>query len=64
MSIIEGSISDQKVAMLSSGDHDDGLAHCHDWARDCVAAEGSHPVVADAGSVRTPGVPRVASVAT
>lgn len=60
MSIIERSISYETQAMTAwpAADHDDGLAHCHDWAKDRVAAEGSHPMVADAGCVPTPSCVR------
>lgn len=56
MSIIERSFPYLAPAMSSAwyAGHDDGLEHCHHWAKDCATTGGSHPVVADARSIPTP----------
>jgi hypothetical protein len=36
------------------GDHDAGLEHSHDWAREFTGVRRHAPVVADASATRTP----------
>ncbi len=38
----------------TAGDHDAGLEHNHDWARERTGLRGHGPVVADASAMRTP----------
>jgi len=44
------SIEDQQ----RDGGYDEGLAHCHEWARERMAGPARHPIVADAGRIATP----------
>ena len=48
------SLQQQQADGTPDASYDDGLAHCHDWARDAACAGKSHPIVADAGCIATP----------